>query len=280
MKPRAPFSGFAARLMPGLCALCLLFALCPPATAADAPGGREQMANAIRQILRDDPNIVLDVLREHSEIVLDIAQQGSNQRRMKVLTTQWKRELDTTRSVALGNRPVRGDAKAPVLIAAFSDFTCPYCAQAAQTISDLMRDNPDKIRLVFKHFPLAGHQSANLAAEYHVAATFQSPEKAWVLHDLLFRQSARLNEEGETLIRRVAEEAGLNMKRLAADLRNNAARIRSIIEQDAADARQLGLQGTPNFLVNNLLVRGALAPELFGQAVTMAYEHGRNRAAR
>ena len=262
------------------CVLCFLIAPGGPAAAADAPVSRAQLADMIRQVLRDDPDLVLDVLREHSEAVLDIAQQGSNQRRQKALTVQWKKDLDTQRTVTLANRPIRGDAAAPVTIVAFSDFTCPYCAQAAQTVSSLLRDNRNKVRLVFKHFPLDGHKFAALAAEYHVAATLQSQEKAWVLHDLLFQQGDRLNEEGEELIKAAAGKAGLNMKKLAADLRDNAAKIKTVIEEDMADARQLGLQGTPNFLVNNLIVRGALAPELFNQAVNMAYEHSRDRAFR
>ena len=268
------------RLLRLFCGLCLAVALGQPATAAETPMSRAQLTDLIRKVLREDPNLVLDVLREHSEIVLDIAQQGSNQRRLKVLSAQWKKELDVPKPVDLTNRPIRGDVNAPVTIVAFSDFTCPYCAQAAQTINALMHDNRDKIRLVFKHYPLAGHKFANLAAEYYVAATLQSPEKAWVLHDLLFQQGDRLNEAGETLIKRSAEEAGLNMKKLAADLRNNAAKIKSIIEEDMADANLLGLQGTPNFLVNNLTLRGALAPELFSQAVAMALEHSRERASR
>ena len=260
-----------------VCLILLVLGLCAPSQAADTPVTRDQLAALIRQALRDDPNIILDVLREHSEIVLDIAQQGSNQRRLKVLDTQWKKELDVAKPVALANRPVRGDVNAPVTIVAFSDFTCPYCAQAAQTVNTLLRDNQGKIRLVFKHFPLAGHKFANLAAEYHVAATLQSAEKSWIFHDILFRQGDRLNEEGETLLKRCAEEAGLDMKKLAADLRGNSTKIKAVIEEDQADAKQLGLQGTPNFLVNNLVVRGALAPELFAQAINLAHEHSRKR---
>ena len=266
-------------IMLGICVLCLPVALFRPAMAADKPVNRDQLANMIRQVLRDDPNIVLDILRENSELVLDIAQQGSNQRRLKVLSAQWKRDLDVPKPVTLANRPIRGNADAPVTIVAFSDFTCPYCTQSAQFISALMRDNPEKIRMVFKHFPLPGHKSARLAAEYHVAAAMQSPEKAWDLYDLMFEQGERLNEEGETLLKRLAGEAGLDMKKLASDLRGNAAKIKFVIEEDIADAKQLGLQGTPNFLVNNLIVRGALAPELFNQAVNMAYEHSRNRVS-
>lgn len=262
----------------------LLTGLCAPAAFA-APAAvpavdREQLAEAIRQILRDDPNLVLDVLRDNSELVLDIAQQGSNLRRLKILSAQWKKELDVAKPVVLRDRPIRGDEKAPVTIVAFSDFTCPYCAQAANTLNTLLRDNPEKVRMVFKHFPLPGHKAANLAAEYYVAATFQGADKAWKLYDLLFKQSDNLNEGGEALLKRLAEEAGLDTKKLAADLRGNAQKIKTIIEEDTADAKQLGLQGTPNFLVNNLIVRGALAPELFAQAIGMAYDHARNRPVR
>ena len=84
------------------------------------------------------------------------------------------------------DRPFRGAADAPVTIVAYSDFTCPYCQQAAGTMEKVLKENQGKIKYVFKHFPLETTGVARLAAEYHVAAARQDPELAWKFYDLLF----------------------------------------------------------------------------------------------
>ncbi len=259
--------------------ICLVVATTNVEAADGGSVNREELGRVLRQLLREDPDIVLDVLRDNSELVLDIAQQGSNQRRLKILSSQWKQELDTVRPVALDERPIRGEANAPVTVVAFSDFTCPYCTQAAATIGSLLRDNPGKIRFIFKHFPLEGHRFARMAAEYYVAASFQDSDKAWAFYDNLFRSGKDLNEAGEAFIKQAAEAAGLDMKKLGADLRGKASKIRAIIDEDIADGQALGFQGTPNFLVNNLIVRGALSKDLFNRAITMAYDHATGRSA-
>ena len=259
---------------------CLTLFAAPVHAADNAALNREEASRLLRQILQDEPEIILDVLREHSEMVLDIAQQGSNQRRLKNLQSQWMQELDTTRPIALGDRPVRGKMDAPVTIVAFSDFTCPYCTQAAGMLDRLIEDNPERLRLIFKHFPLEGHRFARMAAEYHVAASFQGTEKAWAFYDALFRSGKDVNGGGEELLKKTAESAGLDMKKLAADLKNKASQIRAVIDEDIADGKSLGLQGTPNFLVNNLIVRGSMSKDLFNQAVIMAYDHAMQRKSR
>lgn len=240
------------------------------ASAAPAPA-REDFSTLLREALRKNPDLVLDILRENSEVVLDIAQQGSNQRRRKSLIKQWKLDMETPKNVDVSHRPVRGAADAPVTIVAFSDFTCPYCEQAAGTVRKLLKEHEGKVRYVFKHFPLEDRGAARIAAEYHVAAGLQDAEKSWVFYDLLFSRREDVLNDGEAAIKRAALDAGLDVRRLSTDARSR--KVKEIIEEDMAEAARLGIQGTPYFLVNNLMVRGALAPDLFSEAVLMALEN-------
>lgn len=252
----------------------LIFWACSTASAASSASramSSEEFTNMLRDALRKNPDLVLDVLREHSESVLDIAQQGSIERRRKSLSAQWKKDLTEPKNVELAKHPIRGSAKAPVTIVAYSDFACPYCQQAAGTIQKLLKDYDGKVRYVFKHFPLAEQGPARIAAEYHVAAVMQDPEKAWVLYDLLFSRREDILKDGEPAIKKAAQDAGLDMKRLATDLRSKE--VRDAIDADMLEAGQLGVQGTPYFLVNNLVVRGALAPDLFAEAINMALDN-------
>ena len=231
----------------------------------------ENLAQMLRQVFKEKPELVLEVLRQNSESVLDIAQQGSTLRRKRNLEVQWRDDVKQPKKTALQDRPVLGPANAPVTIVAFSDFTCPYCEQGALTVQSLMDAYKGKVRYIFKHMPLGKDSAGRMASEYFIAAGMQSQEKAWGLYNELFAQRERLLAEGEPFIKEAATKAGLNMPRLAADLKGR--KVKEILDEDLADAKRLGVEGTPFFLVNDLVVRGALPQELFRGAVDMALEH-------
>ena len=104
-----------------------------------------------------------------------------------------------------------------------------------------------------------------------MAAGLQDAEKSWKFYDLLFSRREDVLNDGEAAIKRAALDAGLDVRRLSTDARSR--RVREIIEEDMAEAARLGIQGTPHFLVNDLMVRGALAPDLFSEAVMMALDN-------
>ena len=231
----------------------------------------ENFETQLRLLLHNHPELVLDVLREHSELVLEIAQQGSKQRQHKSLIAQWKKDIIIPKKMHLENRPIRGNPKAPVTIVAFSDFTCLYCSQASKTVQQMLIDYKDNVKYIFKHFPLKGHTISQQAAIYFIAASFQSNEKAWALYDLLFQKRDELLQNGEQTLKQTAKEVGLDMKKLMSDL--NKTEVNNILGQDIEDAAQLDINGTPYFIVNNLILRGALPPELFTEAINMALKN-------
>ena len=245
--------------------LCLLLGT---ATACAASHSEDEFARLLRQTLKKHPEIVLDILRDHSENVLDIAQQGSNVRRKKNMENQWREDLKQPKSVITANRPMLGPANAPVTIIAFSDFTCPYCQQAAEVLDRIIQARPQDVKFIFKHMPYGKDNPARLASEYFVAASFQNERAPWLLYKKFFAEPEKLSSEAQNFIAKVAEQAGLDMKKLAADLKNK--KLNAIIEEDMADAKKLNVEGTPYFLVNNLTVRGAISYDLFNAAVDMA----------
>ena len=243
-----------------------------PAAPAAAPVAvtSENFPNLLRETLQKNPDLLLSILRENSESVLDIAQEGSNQRRHKALLNQWKADLTQPKQVDIAGAPIRGNADAPVTIIAFSDFTCPYCQQASETIRSVMKQNEGKVRYVFKHFPLDKVGLARKAAEYHTAAALQGDDKAWGFYDLLFNRRNEVLKEGVPAIEKAARDAGLDVKKLASDLKKKS--IADAVDADIAQGVQLGVQGTPYFLVNNLVIRGSLSSNLFNEAIKMALQ--------
>jgi protein-disulfide isomerase len=244
---------------------CLLSGV---ATAHAASQADADFARRLQQVLQKNPEIVLDILREHSERVLDIAQQGSHIRRIRNMESQWREDLKQPKSVAVAKRPALGPAAAPVTIIAFSDFTCPYCQQAAEVLDRLMKARPQDVRLIFKHMPHGKDSPARQASEYFIAASLQNDHAPWILYKTFFAEPDKLTTDTQSFLNKAAEQAGLDMKKLATALKTK--QISSIIEEDQADAKRLNVEGTPYFLVNNLTIRGAVSYELFNAAVDMA----------
>lgn len=239
------------------------------ASAAPKPTPKGGLtAEQIHEVLQANPEILLDVLGQHSEILLDIVQQGAVIRRNKSIVSGWQRDMTQPKTFAVNGRPMRGEATAPVTIVAFSDFTCAYCQQASATVKNILQTYNGKVRYVFKAFPREAHGIGRLSAEYFVAAGMQSPEKAWDLYDKLFVESDALMQNGEATLKSAAKAVGLDMKRLATDIKSK--NVKDLIDEDMAEANRYGVEGTPTFFVNSLVVRGAVAEELFAKSVDMA----------
>ena len=220
-------------------------------------------------MLKDDPSLVLDILRDNSEFVLDVAQQGSDLRRQRMLRAQWEQDIQQPKTVVLDKRPALGAVKAPVTITVFTDFTCMYCQQGEQTIKRLLRAYDGKIRVVYKNMPMKNHPGAVEAAELMLAAHRQDAAKSWKLFEAFFANREKiLSSEGQAFMRSAAEDAGLNLRKLLEDAKGEE--VRKMLAQDEEDAKRLGFDGTPSFLVNDLIIRGALQENFFRQAVDMA----------
>ncbi len=243
------------------------------AQSAVAAVSEENFVKILRETLRNHPELVMDILRENSESVLDIAQQGSNLRRKRSLEAQWREDMKVPKKVAMADRPVRGAQDAPVTIIAFSDFTCVYCQQAAETVERLLKAYKGRVRFVFKQMPHGKDNISRLSSDYFVAIALQDAEKAWRFYDACFGDRNKLTTEGEAFMKETAQGLGCNMPKLAQDVRSR--KVRNLIEEDLADSKRLGAEGTPFFLVNNLVIRGALPYDFFKVAVDLALSEGK-----
>lgn len=255
-------------------ALAGMLGAVPSLQAAESFQSDIALNKKISQILQDNPELIMDVLRKHSEEVLEIAQMGSNLRRKHNLELQWKKDLTEKKEVRIEGRPVLGNRNAPVRIVAFSDFTCHYCMQASQTIKDIMRKYGDKVSYVFKHLPMDEKGVGGKASEYFIAIAQQDEAKAWQFYDELYANRDRLLAGGEDYLKKTCKDMGLDMKSLQKDLQGK--KVREIMKEDEEDAKKLGVEGTPYFLVNNLIVRGAMPKDLFDGAIDTALK---NRSA-
>jgi len=255
----APIAAFAFALIVAL-----------PAFGADSRINASALQETVRQLLREHPDIVLEVLRENSVTVFEIAQQGAQTQQHRAMRAQWEYDLTKTKTVDM-SRPIRGNPKAPVTIIAYSDYTCPYCSPAAQTVEQLLAARKSDVCFIFKHYPLKGNALARLASEYAVAALMQDEAKGWEFHDALFANQERLTKEGEGFLRSTALAVGLKLQQLSAEVKGR--KVKSVIDEDMAEGLALGVSGTPYHLVNKLGVRGAVPLPYFAEAVDIALKN-------
>lgn len=137
-----------------------------------------------------------------------------------------------------------GPENAIVTVTEFSDFECPYCSRAADTLKGLKEKYAGKpVQFVFRNFPLSFHPNARPAAEYAQCA--QEQGKFWEMHDGIF---ARQRELSADVLKEVAGQAGLDAGKLEACLAGSA--VKQQIEEDMKKAQEVGVGGTPSFFVN------------------------------
>ncbi len=153
--------------------------------------------------------------------------------------------------------PSRGPAGAPVVTQVFSDFECPFCARVLPTLDALRTQYGERLRVVWRDFPLPRHAHALLAAEAGREVMAQHGSDAfWRYHDAIF--AAQTADEGLTpgAITRVAVAAGADPAALARALEDH--RHRPAIDADLAAATATGVRlGTPAFFINGHFVSGA-----------------------
>ena len=147
--------------------------------------------------------------------------------------------------------PIRGRASAPVTIALFSDFQCPFCGRVEPTLKQVQEVYKDQVRIVWKHMPLTSiHPRAMGAAQASEAALSQG--KFWEFHDKLFVDQKKLEVSD---FKQFAQELGLNMDRFEKDMVDVEKKKR--IEADMDEAKSLGVTGTPALFVNGRKLVGA-----------------------
>ncbi len=164
--------------------------------------------------------------------------------------------------VSADDDPARGPAGAAVTIVEFSDFQCPFCQRfSRETLPLILKNYGDRVRFVYRDFPLAQlHPGAQPAAEAAQCAFEQG--RFWEYHDLLFQDPGALNA---ATFRAYARTLGLDAA--AFDRCVEARRFAGEVQRDFAAGRSYGVNATPTFFVNGLMVVGAQPFDAFQQVI-------------
>ena len=154
-----------------------------------------------------------------------------------------------------GSAHIRGNREAPVTLEEFGDFQCPPCGQFAAFTDQLLKEYDSRLRIVFRNFPLPGHEHAREAALAAEAAGFQG--KFWDMYDTLYREQSSWSKAPNTreLFESYAGTLGLNMEQFKKDM--DSAKAKERIDSDQAFADSLGIKVTPTIFIN----KRALEPQ-------------------
>jgi protein-disulfide isomerase len=162
--------------------------------------------------------------------------------------------------VAIDAARVRGPANAPITIVEFSDFECPYCAGAENTLQQLAARYPTQIRLAYRDFPLDFHPRALPSALASRCALAQG--KYWPYHDLLFANQQHLENSD---LSKFALQLDLDTKKFDECVAH--ATYAADIQHDLDEGQKLGITGTPAFFVNGIVLSGAVPMEEFADLI-------------
>jgi protein-disulfide isomerase len=237
--------------------LVAALALALPGAAGSEPArvfSAEQRAAIIeilREALRTDPSILADAIA-----AMQAAEQDVERARL--------REAIAANADALfrdPGDPALGPERARVTLVEFTDYRCPYCRRMHPVVAELLRREPG-LRLVVKEMPILGPASV-LAARAALAAHAQGRFPAF--HDALMRLRG---EPDEAAVLQLAAETGLDPARFRRDMMSEAVTRR--LNANLQLAQALGIQGTPAYVVGEVLLAGAVPLERLREAVAAA----------
>jgi len=156
--------------------------------------------------------------------------------------------------------PVRGAAEAPVTIVEFSDYQCPFCARVNPTLEQVRKTYGDKVKIIFKDFPLPNHPQAPKAAEAAHCAGEQG--KYWELHDQMFANQRALNVPE---LKQYAAGLGLDATKFNQCL--DSGKHAGLVAAGLAQGEKMGVNSTPTLYVNGRALIGAQPFDAFKQII-------------
>jgi len=207
----------------------------------------EQMSPAIEQYLEDQQQTTAK-----QDLIAELKKGGPA---IRVV-------MDAPRTTVAVNPddPSEGKADAAVTLVEYSDFQCPFCLRVMPTLKQLRAKYGDKLRIVWKDFPLTQiHPQAFVAAQAGNCAREQG--KFWELHDKMFGNQSALQPEA---LKRYAAEAGVDAAKFNQCL--DTSKYESRVQDAIRAGGRLGIQSTPTVYVNGRMINGAQPIEVF-QAV-------------
>lgn len=228
----APFAMAAAALFVGACG----------DGRAQADLDQDEVREIVHDYLMENPEIIREALIE-----LQNREQVAAQEEVRMAALAARDQMTEDPRV-----PVIGPADAKVTIVEFFDYNCSYCKMASAWVQQTLEEYPDQVRLVPLDYPILNSRTGTSieAAEAALAAADQG--KFREMHFALYNASAPLSSEQ---IDEIAAGLGVDVEKMRADMETNA--YGELFADNLALGAQIGVEGTPFFMVGDQIVPGA-----------------------
>jgi protein-disulfide isomerase len=138
----------------------------------------------------------------------------------------------------------------------FFDYNCGYCKMSAKNIDELLKARQD-VKVILRPIPILG-EASNYATQVGTAILMMEPTKYHTFFNEIMSGTAR-DEKG---VEKAVEASGFKMSKVKKFLEENKEKIASAIEVNVNLARQIGINGTPAFIVNGELIPGAVSTDV------------------
>ena len=243
-------AGTVARacLTVGIALMAAVLARAEPAAAADLTV--EQIEKIVREYLLREPKVVFDALQELQRQEAE----ATAARQTAAIAANQKKLLDDPLT------PVGGNPDGDVTVVEFFDYRCTYCRRVVSSLRELL-DEDDGLRVVFKDMPVLGPDLVRAAR----AALASRKQDGYVPFHFALMASDDLSPAG---IRATAKGVGLDPDRLEADM--EAPEVSAVLEANYALAHELGIEGTPAFVIGDQLIPGAIEKARFEHLIDEA----------
>jgi protein-disulfide isomerase len=156
--------------------------------------------------------------------------------------------------------PSKGSANAPITIVEFSDFECPFCSRAEESVKQVMKAYEGKVRLVYRDFPLPFHAKAQKASEAALCAGDQG--KYWEMHERLFA-----NQQAIAVPQLKEHAKALSLDGGKFDQCLDSGSKAAVVEASKKAGEEVGVSGTPAFFINGRPLSGAVPFEQFKEII-------------
>lgn len=188
-----------------------------------------------------------------------VAAPPANQEDHQVLVTEVVDDLN--REILVGDSPTLGNPDASVVLLKFSDYQCGFCNQATGHVDEFLAEHDDDVLFVLKNFPLTNIHPEALPAALAAWAAGQQ-DQFWPYHEALFENQMNL---GEGLYLRIARDLDLDLDQFNNDRASEDAK--KAIARDLALAQELQLSSTPTFIMDDVLIPGAVPADFLAEAL-------------
>lgn len=228
----APFALTAAALTLGACG----------DGRAQADVSEDRMREIVREYLMENPEIIREALVE-----LQSREQAAAQDAVRMAAVSLTPEI-----VSDPRTPVIGPADAKVTIIEFFDYNCSYCQLASSWIQDTLEAHPDDVRVVFRDYPILNSRTGTSIEAATAALAAAKQGRFQQMHFALYGVTGGLSSEQ---IDEIARQAGVDVGQMRADMENSG--FGELFADTMVIGEQIGIEGTPFFVVGDQIVAGA-----------------------